>query len=525
MARKRRGGIAEFFDGFNQGYQTVNRVMQDRALRDIAQAAPEESTGYTADQGDELRRAAESGQYDIGIKTKDDGTFDSYTVTPKADPSKSATVAMQGVTDFLGERRAGSMTDGQVDRARTMAQAGVLSKFGNPLEGQKLRQQAAQSEQMERQGVLTDLQIGRAKREEGAATKLEEANQEIANYMRGRQKMDEQGNPLPFTDDDFVMAGKQRVFALADRGLFDEAQKAGREAMDYATKKIQAETTQREAAVRDAVAGIAKGDFRGAMEVFNKHVPDGNNLTNVIPNKDGSFTLERVSAVDGTKLPPVRVDNLDKLVASVQSLADPKALTQYIDRTFKNDMETRRLKLAENADGRAGATFAQGQADRKEAKAEKAARADAAVNLFKDRNPNATPAEIAAVRAGILEAAPSTDKNAPSEVKLAQAMVASGLARDLRTGLEMAITKKSQSAKEAYLDLMKPQGGIAPREEDVAVVMETAFGADWRNKVGGPRGGQAGAGAPPKVNSQADLQKLPSGTRYQAPDGTIRIKQ
>ena len=406
MSRRRSNGIVSFFDGFNQGYQTVGRVMQDRELRRIATESPIESRGYTAEQGDQLRAAAESGQYDIGIKTKEDGTFDSYTVTPKADPSQTGTIAMQGVTDFLGERRAGRMTDTQVDRARTMAQAGVLSRFGNPMEAQRLRQQVTQSEQLERQGVLTDLQIGRARREDEVATKLNEVNDAVANYMKSRVRLGEDGQPMPLTDDDFVMAGKQRVFELANRGLFDQATAAARESMDYVTRKIQAETTERQAAVRDAVARIAQGDFAQAMAVFNKYVPDGNIVQNVIQNRDGSLTLERISGVDGTRLPPVKVESLDKLVASIQSLADPNALTQYIERTFRNDIETRRLRLSENADRRAGAQFAQGQADRQQTQQAAAAKAEAAVALFRENNPNATPAQLEAVRQGVIDAVP-----------------------------------------------------------------------------------------------------------------------
>lgn len=359
---RRRSGVVDFFDGFNQGYQTVGRVMQDRELRRIATESPIESRGFTEDQGNDLRAAADRGDR-VDIQYKDDGqgnqVFDRYVVTPRMPEGQAGVVqprevAMQGVTDFMGERRAGRMTDTQVDRARTMAQAGVLSRFGNPMEAQRLRQQVTQSEQLERQGVLTDLQIGRARREDEVATKLNEVNDAVANYMKSRVRLGEDGQPMPLTDDDFVMAGKQRVFELANRGLFDQATAAARESMDYVTRKIQAETTERQAAVRDAVARIAQGDFAQAMAVFNKYVPDGNIVQNVIQNRDGSLTLERISGVDGTRLPPVKVESLDKLVASIQSLADPNALTQYIERTFRNDIATRQLRLSENADRRAG---------------------------------------------------------------------------------------------------------------------------------------------------------------------------
>ena len=418
MARRKRGGIASFFEGFNQGYETVNRVMRDKDLADIERE--KETTQFSEDQGQQLQAIADSGQYDIGIKTKEDGTFDSYTITPKtiaergisgvapeqaaaSDASRMTGGFQPEITKYLGNEYKGGVSQSQKDRAKLIAQSGVLSKYGDPMEAQKLRQQAAQSEQLEKQGVLTDFQIGRAKREEETATKLNEVNDAVAGYMKSRIKIGEDGQPMPLTDEDFVMAGKQRVFELANRGLFDQAGAAAKESMDYATKKIQAETVERQAAVRDAVARIAQGDYASAMSVFNKYVPDGNIVQNVIQNKDGSLTLERISGVDGTKLPPAKVESVDKLVASIQTLADPNALTQYVERTFRNDIETRRLKLSENADRRAGAQFSQGQADRKGEKADKEAARQASYNLWLEQNPDATPAQKAAAQQQILK--------------------------------------------------------------------------------------------------------------------------
>ena len=489
MSRRRSNGIVSFFDGFNQGYQTVGRVLQDRELRRIASEAPIESQGYTADQGDELRRAAESGQYDIGIKTKEDGTFDSYTVTLKADPSQTRTIAMQGVTDFLGERRAGSMTPSQVDRARTMAQAGVLAKFGNPIEAQRLRQQAAQSEQMEKQGVLTDIQIGRARREEEEATKLTEVNDAVANYMKSRVRLGEDGQPMPLTDDDFVMAGKYRVFELANRGLFDQAMAAARESMDYVTRKIQAETTQRQADVRDAVARIAQGDYAQAMAVFNKYVPDGNIVQNVIQNRDGSLTLERISGVDGKKLPSVRVESLDKLVAAVQSIADPNALTQYIERTFRNDIETRRMRLSENADRRAGATFAQGQADRKAAEEEREAQRQASYNLWLEQNPNATEAQKAAARLQILRPHTGEGGEITSDYK-PDAVGMGGTAIQKDKAGNLVVTKIGPDGKVGQPMVIRPPGSdstpkFASMEEAEAAVKAGKIKPGDRVTIGG----------------------------------------
>ncbi|MEY4075321.1 MAG: hypothetical protein RJA29_2678, partial [Pseudomonadota bacterium] len=108
MAR-RRSSVQDFLTNFNMAYRLGSQIAQNREINRIMKAEPEQMRGFTTDQADQLRAAAESGQYDIGIKTKEDGTFDSYTITPKADPSQTGTMGMRGVTDFLGQRVAGQM--------------------------------------------------------------------------------------------------------------------------------------------------------------------------------------------------------------------------------------------------------------------------------------------------------------------------------------------------------------------------------------------------------------------------------
>ena len=92
----RRNRVADFFEGFNQGYGTVSKVLQDAEMRKIASEQPTTSEGFTAEQGDQLRAAAESGQYDIAYDEGKKG----YTVTPKAG-GETGVIAQQGITDFI----------------------------------------------------------------------------------------------------------------------------------------------------------------------------------------------------------------------------------------------------------------------------------------------------------------------------------------------------------------------------------------------------------------------------------------
>jgi len=239
----------------------------------------------------------------------------------------------------------------------------------------------------------------------------------------------------------------------------------------------------------------------------------------------------------------IEADGKRKLTGTYK--ADGSGALEFLDKASKQDAKTKMAMLRANMEyeraradkaedreadlagrerlARTEAGLREGAAARASARsqASDAERAAAGVALYQERNPNATSAEIEAVRRGILPAVQNAAKDAPSEVKLATAMVEAGLAPDMRAGLEMAVTKKSQSARETYLNLMKPNSyGWPPKEQDVAPVMEAAYGPDWRAKVNGGT-----TDGPQKIRSAAELARLPSGARYTAPDGTVRVKR
>lgn len=189
--------------------------------------------------------------------------------------------------------------------------------------------------------------------------KIRDVDNSLRTWGDKNIQKDDAGNPV-LNDDTMLNLGKMRVFELSKRGLFDDAMKTAQDSMQYATRKIQAEQVERQAAVRDAVAAVGMGDYSKAMEVYNRFVPDGSKATNVKANKDGTFTVDRVSAVDGTPLSSGTFKNIDQFVSSLNGLADSTALTGYIQRTFQHDIESRRLgieggklQVAKDAESRA----------------------------------------------------------------------------------------------------------------------------------------------------------------------------
>lgn len=181
---------------------------------------------------------------------------------------------------------------------------------------------------------------------DGAETrgKLKRVDGKLRAWGEKTFKNDDSGNPA-IDDQGMVHMGKMRSFLLSQEGLYDEAMKTADNSMKYAVAKIQADQVERQAAVRDAVAAAAQGDFTKAMETYKRFVPDGANATNVVQQKDGTIVIERESAVDGAKLPNQTFKSLDQFVSSLNALSDSKALTEYIDRTFRRDIDSRRLNL------------------------------------------------------------------------------------------------------------------------------------------------------------------------------------
>lgn len=92
-----------------------------------------------------------------------------------------------------------------------------------------------------------------------------------------------------------------------------------------------------------------------------------------------------------------------------------------------------------------------------EERADKKSKVDAAVALYKETNPNATPAQVEAVRTGVLSAVPTLDKDAPAQVKLASAALRAQVPgiTNMAQALEWARQSVSKSQAEVRADLYK----------------------------------------------------------------------
>lgn len=108
-------------------------------------------------------------------------------------------------------------------------------------------------------------------------------------------------------------------------------------------------------------------------------------------------------------------------------------------------------------------------------------------------NPNAAPSQIAAARTGQLDPfKANNDANAPSEVKLARAYVAAGLAPDMAAGLKMATMSKDYSPEKVRADiygkaLTASYGNAARAQEATDQAMSYLFPAPAPKPSGATR--------------------------------------
>lgn len=476
MANRRGNSAMDFLRTFGAAYDTVNGVGRDFELARVAneQEQPLEMQGPGT---------AESGGDALGGKT--------------------------GQVQFLGKTYAGPLTDEQRASARTAAMAGVFERFGDP-------ERAASLRHREQQGKLTGLQIESAERQgkrekqaDADAETIRGIDGEVAGWMQKRLTQPD-GSVRDMTPDDHLAAGQYRVAKLIGAGQLQSANALAKDNMAMASQKIQLQSAERNEALSMLSGQVAAGDYSGLGAFYEKYVPDGASITGLQADpKTGAVTIQRES-LDGRMLAPTVFKSRDELLAGLNSFKDPDKLQNFAENEFRRHVHEEQLKNARGQLALHGRQVALQEGKVKsDAEAEQAQRS-AAVGLFKEQNPGATAAQLEAVRTGVMPALPDVGKNATAETKLAGALVAAGVAPDMKSALQMALTKKVESPSQVYLELSKPQGGIAPREADVAPIMEAVYGPNWRAAIKAPgaagAAGAAASGAKPASQQDAHAQ-------------------
>lgn len=185
---------------------TFRDARQRRDLGRIADARPEEFDGFTQADGDQLRAMSqainpETGQpyYDVqdngrgGLQVRNNFSFAGQD-GQMVDPGSITGLQPRRVTEFLGQRREGSLTPEQIDSMRSRAMADVISR-ADPVTGLRMRREAnAEDREGERFGwdrqrqPLTqraaELQVDGAERAGRAGQRVESVQEIVDNSLR-----------------------------------------------------------------------------------------------------------------------------------------------------------------------------------------------------------------------------------------------------------------------------------------------------------------------------------------------------
>lgn len=493
----RNGGFAQ---GFLLGTHAAKNILdiynqskQQKELEDIASAKPESSLGYTAQQGADLSEAAASGKYDIGIKTKDDGTFDSYTVTSKDNPAQTRVVAQQGVTDFMGNRVAGAMTDDQVNRARTLAMAGVLKKT-NPIEGMRMEQALSAADRDSERFAWDKSRAERDQRRAGTEDEYLAARQaaygeslhgrSMAEYVNAYKAWESNGKQGP----EPAMPAYTPAQSLADTGMLLAVDakygKTDPKALQqYAGTMKQMRDEGYVAALRVAQSG---GSPAQIAEAFNKQ-----GAMKVAPD---AIRVANGRGPDGAPTAVLSITDGQGKAQTINVMAELDALGQadkYFDRFYKSEDNRRgnaQIALAQSRDARDATASAitnrmhSAQADEYEARAatrKEANTSQAELNAAIDSGD--AKAEAAArkkLTALALGAKGSTMD--PLERKAAL-YLGSGRAKNMAEALDLAHQKVQSSPRDDYIKLTT--GSMPRSERDIDMHMKILHGDNWKEKV------------------------------------------
>lgn len=485
-----RNGI----DVYNQAKDRERLEKKQAELEGVANAKPEESQGFTAEQGAQLEAAAQSGQYDIGIKYKDDGSFDSYTATPKADPTQTGNVAMQGVTDFMGQRTAGSMSSDQISNARQNAAADVIGKY-DPQEGMRMRREIKNQEREDQRFSREQKRWGQEdeadEKEKTYQSKLQEAysNSRYGQNQSAHQKqMQEFQSKMDKYNADKA-AGKSGPElgvppvapnapeysvgdALADRAaLVDLQAKSGKldpKAFGEFTdmlNKVQSEGYEK-------VLRLAQGGapIQEVAQAFNASGKVQFDPAAVVSDK-------MVKGKDGVETRVIQFKDEDGSIRTINALAELDSMGKAAD-VFTRHFQVRQDQRATNAEGRAASNFATEQRD---TAALRAAQAE-----LERASQSGDPAAINAARIRVVEAGGKISegggKDEPADLQMARAALQARVpgVKDMAGALEWVRTSKGKSMTDVRADiygkaLVAKLGDTKEAQRETDAAMEYLF--------------------------------------------------
>ena len=441
-------GVNAARQGLDAAYEAQDRAKKqemEEAIAKVANDTPQQSTGYTAQDGAQLEAMANAKDADgkpyYAVGTDDKGQ---YTVTPNfANPDGSAaapvTLAQKGVTDFLGKRSEGAMTEDQVLSARQRAMAGVMMKY-DPVKGMSMLQDIKRGE---REDVRFKREDDAAKAEEaykadrqaawdGSVFAKQQNEHNAAMQTYATQKADyDQAVAAGQTGLTAPVAPTKPSYSIGD-SMLDHAQMFATQAKHG---KVSADDL---AAFTDRRKKVEEEGYGQAMKLLHSGAP----VADVVKafNATGSVKIDPSQVVsdkwvtgnEGVKTREIAVKDANGQVMTYNALGELDKMDRA-DKIFaRNDKQkdneradktlNENIRHARVQEAHSSASLGMQQNEHKLRLDELEEKKKAGEAYFREQNPDATPAQVAAARAGVIPFVPKAKEFNINMSELAQAV-------------------------------------------------------------------------------------------------------
>ncbi|MFD1895103.1 hypothetical protein [Ottowia beijingensis] len=428
--------LTGLIDGGLKGYHLGRQIQQNQAADAALSAKPEQSQGYTAEDGKRIEALANAkdaeGQPLYTIGTDDAGN---YTATPNlagggmqgAGILPSQVVQRQTVTDFMGTRHAGELSEREVSglRARKLIEAGAMS---DPLRAAAAGVQLDQAERLrakedreeaDRQRLAAAVRADRGGMPSSATAGAPAASTFTPGGPLPGAAVGGAAQPGPASQGvqdsaltNYLQTSTPRVVdELLRQGKIDQA-KAYQTFIDTEQGRKYAQ------AWTDGVRRFSFGDTNGALKSFeglyNSQLARDGQSVRLTPGKEAGAMVVTMFGPKGEELGAQTLKTDDLLSQAAIYMAPHEAVKHFAERNAKREdsaalLERQTTLETQRQDGRAAAD------DRRDARTDRQiaaadARAQRTIDAADQRltrtldakgNPNAKPLTVTQQRTNL----------------------------------------------------------------------------------------------------------------------------
>lgn len=526
-------------EGLQSGLALGNTIRQGFERRELADEAKKYqiTEGAYGDMSTQLEALDAGARQNIQAMQAQGASEEQIAATRSAyDQAAQELTRRQGLTapdysvgsgGYDGGKNYGTLKEAETAASplRTQGLANVYRAQGNVEKADELEARALQNR-------AAGLQVNKLQRDEDTDVKIQGIDKQAGDFL-AKRLTNEDGSMRAATTDDMIAQIQHRATLLQKGGLGREAVNALKDWQGVAVNAIQLTTAQRNEDLGRTVAALGQGDLKPAQAFYDKYVMDGAKTTGIVQNKDGSLTVSRVRD-DGVKLPDTKVASIDALGATLRSFNDPKALYDFSQNEFKNNLQVRQVAASE-----------------KSANATAALSNERLTNLKDERENRSKAADIAAEYEGLtdIEKAGPKGQGLVRQFNMTNAKIGGqvSLGAQDRPGQKMTDIEKenlrayrdwekddrNQRLPQAEKDAKATQMGVYNFVNPTANVVQSGLGSNPYGNPDASKGNKADAGKQQGIQTQAP--KLNSmntrilskagrmGYNVELPDGSTRV--